>query len=70
MNDCPTKRELLTAWEAAATAYSDAVRQLATPLGKVSASDYDKLKQKSEHERQRSRAAQKAFAAHVKENSC
>ena len=70
MNDCLTRRELLTAWEAAAAAYSDAVRDLAKHVGNGSATEYDKLKQKTEAERHRSREARKAFDAHVKEHGC
>jgi hypothetical protein len=67
---CETKRDLLTKYQEATTAYSQAVAELARKIGIVKKADYDALSAAAHRARRLSATALEALEAHTDEHGC
>jgi hypothetical protein len=67
---CDVKRQLLTAYQKATAAYSQAVAELARKISIVSKADYNELALATQKSRRLSGDALEALEAHTDEHGC
>jgi hypothetical protein len=67
---CDVKRQLLTAYQKATAAYSQAVAELARKIGIVSKANYNELALASQKARRLSADTLEALDAHTDEHGC
>jgi len=67
---CPTRTNLLLAWQNASQLYGQAIADLTRKIGTVSKDEYQKLAQAAEDARKNALAAQAELEAHTLDRGC
>jgi hypothetical protein len=67
---CPTRTNLLLAWQNASQLYGQAVAELTRKIGVLSRSDYEELAVATEDARKSALDAQAELESHIAEHGC
>jgi hypothetical protein len=67
---CPTRTSLMTAWQNAAEAYSQAVAEVTKKIGVVPKPEYDRLSKHAKDARKRAMEAKANLDEHTGKHGC